>query len=461
VAHRAQRPADEVNGHPVAIIGAGWAGLTAALVLARAKQPVVLLEAAAVPGGRARTVEIDGARLDNGQHILVGSCRHALAQMRAVGVNPILALHPVPFRLLMRRRVPGAAPETFLLAPRSTRRRDLGAALYEADRDTWMPRRLLALLGAWRMLYRPLARDLPVAEWLRANWQSPELTERFWDPLCLAIMNTPPSDASARIFQNVLRQSLLAGDGAARLLIPRRPLGELFPEPALHQLRTLGADVRMSTRVCGIEPTDENSFRLTLHGGATLAARQVILATPPRATNRLLPPSASLEPLRETLAKLGERSICTVYLRYAQPPPELPPLTGLLGQHGQWLLPRSLAGERHWVAVVISAAERYPAPDANARWRQVGRELAETFPVLGEPEHGHVICEKMATMDARSGLGGLQPETRTKLPGLYLAGDYCARGLPSTLEAAVQSGQKAAAAAITDYQIRGPTHLKG
>ncbi len=439
-----------MSGHPVAVVGAGWAGLTAALVLSRAGQPVVLIEAAATAGGRARTVEIDGARLDNGQHILVGACRHALAQMRAVGVNPILALHPVPFRLLMRRRVPDAAPESHLLAPRSTRSRDLAAALYDASRGAAMPRRLLGLPGAWRMLHRPLTRDLPVADWLRKSWQPAQLIERFWNPLCLAVMNTPPADASARAFQSVLRQSLMSGESAARLLIPRRPLGELFPEPALQQLRTLGATVQLSTRVQGIDLMGEDGFLLNLRGGATLPARQVVLATPPRSAERLLPTLPVLAPLRRNLGNIRERSICTVYLRYPKPLPELPPLTGLLDQHGQWLLPRRLAGEPHWVAVVISAAETYPAPDAESRWRRVGRELAETFPGLGEPEHGRVVCEKMATLDARSGIDDLRPDTRTALPGLYLAGDHCVRGLPSTLEAAVQSGQKAAAAAITD-----------
>ncbi|TVP89137.1 MAG: FAD-dependent oxidoreductase [Thioalkalivibrio sp.] len=439
-----------MNGNPVAVIGAGWAGLTAALVLSRAGRKVVLIEAAAMPGGRARTVHSDGARLDNGQHILVGACRHALSQMRAVGVNPLLALHPVPFRLLMRRRVSGGAAESFLLAPRSTRTRDLGAAFYEASRDAGLPRRLLGLAGAWRMLHRPLTRDLPVADWLRANAQPSGLRERVWEPLCLAVMNTPPAEASARVFQSVLRQSLLAGDGPARLLIPRRPLGELFAEPALQQLRTLGASIRLATRVRGIEARGGDGFLLTLRGGETLAAGQVVLAAAQRSAARLLPAEPVLDPLRRDLVELGERSICTVYLRYAKAPPELPPLIGLLGQHGQWLVPRRLVGDPHWLSVVISAADQYPMPDADSRWRRVGRELAQTLPGLGEPQQGRVICERMATLDARPGLDDRRPDTRTPLPGLYLAGDFCARGLPSTLEAAVQSGQKAAAAAITD-----------
>ena len=439
-----------MNDAPVAVVGAGWAGLTAALVLTRSGRRVVVLEAGPAPGGRARSLDLDGARLDNGQHILVGACRHALAQMRAVGVNPVTALHPVPFRLTMRRLSLAEEPTTTVIAPRSTRPLHLGAALFEAGRGAGPLHRLLALYGAARMLHRPLPSDQTVAEWLHSAGQPPALVETVWGPLCLAVMNTPVASASAQIFQNVLRLTLRSGDGAARLLIPRRPLGELFAEPALQQLRAGGATVRLSTRVTAIDALGESSFRLTLRGGETLSARRVIVATPPHAAHRLLPDSPAVTPLRQILGGLGSRSICTVFLRYASPPPELPPLVGLLGQHGQWLVPRRLAREGHWVAVVVSAAEEFPMPDARTRWRQVGRELAQSFPGLGEPEHGRVICEPMATLDASAGIDALRPDTRTPVAGLYLAGDYCAKSLPSTLEAAVQSGQKAAAAAIAD-----------
>lgn len=439
-----------MNDVSVAVVGAGWAGLTAALVLTRSGRRVTLIEAGSAPGGRARSLEVEGARLDNGQHILVGACRHALAQMRAVGVNPLTALHPVPFRLTMRRLNPDGEPQTTVIAPRSTRFLHLGGALLEAGRSVGLLRRLRALYGAARMLQHPLRTDQTVADWLRAAGQPPALVDTLWEPLCLAVMNTPLASASALVFQNVLRQTLLGGDAAARLLIPRRPLGDIFPEPALQQLRASGATVHLATRVTAVGALADQGFTLTLRGGETLRVQRVVLAVPPRAARRLLPDSAPLDPLRDLLESLATRSICTVFLRYASPPPELPPLVGLLGQHGQWLVPRRIAGEPRWLAVVISAAEETPMPDARTRWQQVGRELAQSFPGLGEPEDGRVICEPMATLDARSGIEALRPDTRTPLAGLYLAGDYCVKGLPSTLEAAVQSGQKAAAAAIAD-----------
>jgi hydroxysqualene dehydroxylase len=435
---------------PVAVIGAGWAGLAAALQLVRDGLPVVLVEAAAVPGGRGRSLDLDAAHLDNGQHILVGACRQVLAQMRAVGVDPEAALQVLPFALSLRERQPGGHAGSFSLAPRSTRPWHLAAALYRALRGETPSRRLAAMFGAARMLSRVPGTDLPVAEWLRRAHQPPGLITRLWEPLCLAVMNTPVAEASTKLFQNVLRQTLRGSDRDARLLIPRLPLGALFPEPALAQLRAAGAEVHMSTRVTGIATRAEGGFELTLRGGDLLRARQVILATAPRAAARLLPELAALAPTRRALSALGARGICTVYLRYPKPVVDLPPLTGLLGQHGQWLLPRHLVGEPHWVAVVISAAEMYPAPDARSRWRRVAGELSATFPTLGSPDLGRVVCEHAATFDARAGIDDLRPGVRTGISGLYLAGDHCVRGLPSTLEAAVQGGLLAAAAARQD-----------
>jgi hydroxysqualene dehydroxylase len=435
---------------PVAVIGAGWAGLAAALELVRAGRRVVLIEAAATPGGRGRSLDLDGAHLDNGQHILVGACRQVLAQMRAVGVNPEAALHVLPFALILRELLPEGGTRAVSLSPRSTRPWHLATTLYRALGGETPSRRLTAMLGAARMLAQAPDRDLPVTEWLRRWHQPPALIAQLWEPLCLAVMNTPVAVASAKIFQNVLQQTLRGSERDAHLLIPRLPLGTLFPEPALLWLRASGAEVHMSTRVTRIAARAQGGFELGLRGGYRLHAGQVILATAPRAAERLLPASDALAPTRRALSALGARSICTVYLRYPTPLVDLPPLTGLLGQHGQWLLPRYLNGEPHWAAVVISAADMYPAPDARSRWQQVARELAATFPGLGNPDSGRVVCEPSATFDARAGIDELRPDVRTGMRGLYLAGDHCARGLPSTLEAAVHGGLQAATAVLQD-----------
>jgi hydroxysqualene dehydroxylase len=437
---------------PVAVIGAGWAGLSAALRLAEAGEPVVLVEASSSPGGRARSLDLDDARLDNGQHILVGACRQVLAQMRSVGVDPSVVLESLPFRLSLRSRADTGV--RFQLSPASARPWSLAAGLNRALREEGLATRLAAVAGAGRMLYQPVRHDLSVLAWLQARHQPPRLIRHLWEPLCLAVMNAPAADASARVFQNVLRQTLRGRTEDARLLIPRRPLGELFPEPAVHRLRQLGAEIRMPARVTSLQPRTDGGFTLTLRGGEALQASRVVIATAHRAALRLLPESSRLRHTRQALEALGQRSICTVYLRYREAPTGLPPLTGLLGQHGQWVVPRHCRGAPHWLAVVISAAEEFPAADAGGRRWRVAEEVAATFPGLGLPERARVVCETLATLDTRPGIDDRRPPTRSGMPCLYLAGDYCVPGLPSTLEAAVQGGLQAAAALLSDLPQR-------
>ena len=63
----------------VAIIGAGCAGLAASSLLARRGIAVTLFEAAPQLGGRARGVEYQGLKLDNGQHMLLGTYQETIA----------------------------------------------------------------------------------------------------------------------------------------------------------------------------------------------------------------------------------------------------------------------------------------------------------------------------------------------------------------------------------------------
>ena len=72
----------------VAVIGGGYAGFAAAVTLARGGARVSLFESSRTLGGRARVVESDGYRIDNGQHILLGAYAETLRMLRLVGVKP-------------------------------------------------------------------------------------------------------------------------------------------------------------------------------------------------------------------------------------------------------------------------------------------------------------------------------------------------------------------------------------
>src|SRR4249920_3386609 len=82
----------------LAIVGAGYAGMAAAVTLAARGVPVTVFESGPVPGGRARRVTTEGRELDNGQHILVGAYTELFRLMRLVGV-PEEAVLRLPLEL--------------------------------------------------------------------------------------------------------------------------------------------------------------------------------------------------------------------------------------------------------------------------------------------------------------------------------------------------------------------------
>ena len=80
----------------IAVIGAGWAGCTAAVELSASGHNITLLEASRTLGGRARTVEMQGKSLDNGQHIMLGAYAETLRLFKTVGVVADKALMRLP-----------------------------------------------------------------------------------------------------------------------------------------------------------------------------------------------------------------------------------------------------------------------------------------------------------------------------------------------------------------------------
>ena len=398
----------------VAVIGGGWAGIAAAVELTARGIPTTLFEAGRVLGGRARSANLDGRVLDNGQHILLGAYRDTLELMRQVGADPDQLFDRRPLRVidnagfeLALPRLPAPLNVAWgLLAARGV---GLGEKLRTA---LWMD-------GIKRRGFR-LAADITVSQWLDAAGQTGALRRHLWEPLCLAALNTPAERASAQLFANVLRDSL----GSPRredtdLLLPRVPLGQLLPEPASKWLRGKGAELKMSTRVQNLTPADNG---ILVDGEAFAAA---IIATAPQHVGTLWPDCAT-DYLYEPIA--------TVYLQFGSRT-KLPfPLRNLTGRLGQWVVDRGDG----LVGCVLSGHGAWESLDDNALTQALEDELA-----LGEPSLWHkVIREKRATFSAQPGIH--RPDCRAADRRIFLAGDYTWADYPATLEGAVRSGRHAA-----------------
>ena len=396
----------------VAIVGAGYAGMAAAVTLAGRGVPVTVFESGPVPGGRARRVTTQGIELDNGQHILVGAYAELFRLMRQVGVADD-ALLRVPLEL---RYAEGFRLRSLWLpAPLG-----IAAGLMLASGIPFPER-----LGAARFMQRMkkarfrVAPDRPVEALLREHGQAGRIAHYLWRPLCVSALNTPAEEASSNTFLAALRDTLNGSDGASDLLLPRLDLSRLFPEPALRYVTERGGEVRLRTPVNDLAAL-KNDFSA------------VIVAVGPHQLRTLLPAFA---------AEFAYQPIYTCYLQYAQRT-RLPfPMLGLASGLVQWVFDRgALLGEKGRLACVISAQGDHQQLGQDELAERCHAELAAALPNLPRPEWTRVIAEKRATIASVVGLR----KPLEEFEGFQLAGDYLDAEYPPTLEAAVRSGIRAA-----------------
>ena len=282
----------------IAVIGAGYAGMAAAVALADTGHAVTVFETSRVLGGRSRKVESDLGLLDNGQHILIGAYRDTLALMHKVGVDERRAFLRLPLTL--------SYPGFRIRAPRLPAPLHLAVALITAQGLSWREKRAAISFMQWlKQRNFRLDRDCTVQDLLDAHAQPQALRRHLWDPLCIGALNTPAETASAQVFANVLRDSLAAERAASDLLIPRIDLSALLAEPAARYVEARGGEVRASTAV-GRIVRSEGGYRLDVEPDTEYS--HVVVAVAPRTPSwRWWAPGTSTSTTASTSASSGAR----------------------------------------------------------------------------------------------------------------------------------------------------------
>ena len=445
----------------IAIVGAGWAGLAAAVRLADAGCQVTLFESAKQAGGRARTVVWNGTAIDNGQHLLVGAYSATLAIMTQVGIDTANALRRIPLTL----EVPGRLS---LQLPKLPAPLHLAFGLLGARGAT-----LQEKFSAARFMHKletakfRLANDTTVADWLDLNQQHGALRTHLWESLCLAALNTHARDASAQVFANVLRDTLGASRKATDMLLPATDLGQLFPEAALRRLKAAGGNIHFGRRVTRLsrpaaqgasKPANVSGWQIDA-GGESVQVDHVVLATAAQHLAALLPKTPELDDLNSTIAAYQWEPIATAYLQYPANQTLTAPLIAISREPAQWLADRGqLGGPKGLFAHVLSGHGDWEKLNNDELVMALHRATNEVIRrqhgelPLPTPKSHCIIREKRATFRCTVGLS--RPSTATPLAGLWLAGDHVACDYPGTLEAAVRSGEAAASAILQSQEAK-------
>ncbi len=404
----------------VHIVGAGLAGLSAAVRLAAAGRRVVVHEATAFAGGRCRSYHdaAIGMTIDNGNHLLLSGNHAALGYLRGIG-----AAH--------RLVGPPTAEFSFI---------DL------ASRERWTLRFNDGRLPFWifdpgRRVPGTRARDyLPLA---RLLWAPPGkavgeviaceglIYRRLVEPLILAALNIDPPQGSARLAAAVIRETLAAGGRACRPLIAREGLGATLIEPALAILRQRGATVHLHHQLRALRFAAECVEALDFGGAAVVVAADdaVILAVPPYAAATLV---GGLDVPTEF------RAIVNAHFRIDAPADE-PLILGVLNGTVQWIF--AFPGR---LSVTISGGDRLLDTPREELARAIWSEVASVTGLPAALPPWQIVRERRATFAATPAQDARRPGARTTWRNLVLAGDWTDTALPATIEGAIRSGNRAA-----------------
>lgn len=429
------------------VVGGGFAGVSAAVELARRGVKVTLLEARRTLGGRASS-HVDpesGETIDNGQHVLLGSYTATRELLKLLGTEHLVAFQK---RLTITSLEPGGRVVR-LACPPLPAPAHLVAGLLTLKGLTFSDK--IALLRACPSLLKVPGDGLTVEGWLDRLGQSENLRRRFWRPIAIAALNEDTRVAAASLLTRVMTEAFGGSAEASGIGIPRAGLSDLYVEPATAYISKQGGEVRIGTPVTAIHTTEGRVSGIEMRGGESIPCDAAVLAVPHAAAAKLLPREAiEAEPSLARLEDLGASAIVSVNIWYDR---EVTPLGffGLIDSPVQFVFNKAVLWDREkarggYLACVVSAASPLAASTNEAIARVGVEEIARYIPAARDAKavRTMVVRERQATFSGRPEVLALRPKAETALPNLALAGDWTDTGLPGTIEGAVRSGIAAA-----------------
>lgn len=420
----------------VHVIGAGLAGLSAAVRLAKAGVKVTIFEAAPHAGGRCRSLSdpVLEAVIDNGRHLMLSGNVEALAYLDLIGAAGEVMTQPrAAFDFF---NVQSSARWTVDFGAGQGRLGLLKSLMRKGSRPPGVS--AATLLNDMRTLKR--AGDREGTGTVEACVGASSAYDVFWRPLAVSVLNTPPEAASAQLLYTVLAETVMKGGAFARPLLTRSGLGAALINPALATLERLGASLRLGTRVKGLDFDGGRVAGLALANGAEVLGLSdaVIVAVPHFAVTQFL---------TDVTPPIESHAILNVHYRL----PEgctAPPIVGLIGGQAEWVFVRGSIA-----SITVSVADAWMDKDtdaiAHALWPEAARALGLGGDAPTPPFR--VIKERRATFAQTPASLALRPGVDSAYENVFLAGDWIETGLPATIEGAVKSGRMAAQAVLAKW----------
>ncbi len=404
------------------IIGAGLAGLSAAVHLSASGHKVELYEAGQQAGGRCRSYhdkELD-CLIDNGNHLMLSCNEAALSYLMMIGAEDTLQIAKAPIFPFMDLQTGQAWTLKMGLGRFPGWIFDANARVPDTQWKDYLSALSIMTANRWETVAQ------------RLEPQS-VLYKRFWQPLAVAIMNTQAEEACAMVFANVLREAFGAGGMGCKPVIVKDGLSQSFVEPAEQFLKNHGVGIHYGKRLRALDIIADE-IKILHFSDEDIELDHwdwVVLALPAWALNDLLP---SIPTPTEF------RSIVNAHFKIAVASKSETGILGLIGGHVEWIFEKP-----HMLSTTTSAAEKIVELQAEDLAKLLWQDIAKVYGLdaAAIPPY-RIVKEKRATFAATSEQTIRRPAIAVRHTNLVVCGDWTNTGLPSTIEGAIRSGRAAA-----------------
>ncbi len=417
------------------VIGGGFAGLSAAAFLSSAGFIVEVIEASPKSGGRAYSFKDEETSdiIDNGQHIMMGCYNETISFLNLIGAGQHFSIQEnLKINFLKNDFNIVSLDAEKLFYPFN-----LAAALLNYKALTLSERlNLLRLFLKIPFISEKDLGRLTVTDWLTLENQDHNIRKAFWDILAIGALNTSADKASASIFFRILKEIFFRGNKAAVIILPAKGLTEAYCNNAVLYIQEHKGNIVNGETVTGSGYNDARITEIITPSRRIRDFDYIISAVPDYSFRKIFP--------QINIPGEYEYSSILSFHIWLKENPFKEDFYGLIDSPVHWIF-----NHHSYITIVISNANDLMGESKEALFEMVFCELTKFTGIKDEDIIRYrMIKEKRATFIPSPGILDKRPHTGTAYSNLFIAGDWAATGLPSTIESAVKSGRMAADAVI-------------